>query len=248
MDYHTFTTPIYPQLKDKVAIITGGSKGIGLGIAHALLSQHIKVAITARSQGDLDQAKAQLSKEFPADHILCFQNDVRDLEAFQSVIDSITSQWGNIDYVIANAGVGHFAPIDQLGPEAWKDTIDINLTGVYNTVHATLDTLKKSQGYIITLASLAGTNFFANGAAYNASKFGLVGFSQAIMLDLRKYGIKVSTIMPGSVTSYFNGHVPNEDDAWKIQPEDIGKMVVDLITMHPRTLPSKVEVRPSFPK
>ena len=96
------------------------------------------------------------------------------------------------------------------------------------------------------MASLAGSNFFEIGAAYNASKFGLVGFSQAIMLDLRKYGIKVSTIMPGSVTSYFNNHVPDEADAWKIQPEDIGQMVVDLLQMNPRTLPSKIEVRPAM--
>ena len=107
--------------------------------------------------------------------------------------------------------------------------------------------MKKSKGYIITIASLAGTNFFAGGAAYNASKFGLVGFSQAIMLDLRQEGVKVSTIMPGSVTSYFNDHEPNDEDAWKIQPEDIGKLVVDLLQMNPRTLPSKIEVRPSKP-
>src|SRR5690606_25403385 len=101
--------------------------------------------------------------------------------------------------------------------------------------------------YYITIASLAGTNFFANGAAYNASKFGVVGFTQAAMLDLRPYNIKVSTIMPGSVATYFNGHIPNDSDAWKIQPEDIGQLVIDLLQMHPRTLPSKIEVRPSKP-
>jgi len=122
-----------------------------------------------------------------------------------------------------------------------------NLTGVFNSVKASLDALKKSKGYIITIASLAGTNFFENGAAYNASKFGLVGFTQAIMLDLRKYGIKVTTIMPGSVATYFANHVPNDADAWKIQPEDIGQMVIDLLNMNPRTLPSKIEVRPSIP-
>jgi len=105
----------------------------------------------------------------------------------------------------------------------------------------------KLKGYIITIASLAGTNFFENGAAYNASKFGLVGFTQAIMLDLRKYGVKVTTIMPGSVATYFNDHLPSDADAWKIQPEDIGQMIVGLLHMHPRTLPSKIEVRPSIP-
>jgi short-subunit dehydrogenase len=107
--------------------------------------------------------------------------------------------------------------------------------------------LKASKGYIITIASLAGANFFETASAYNASKFGLVGFSQAIMLDLRKYGIKVSTIMPGSVATEFNNHVPTAADEWKIQPEDIGQIVEDLLQMNPRTLPSKVEVRPSMP-
>jgi NAD(P)-dependent dehydrogenase (short-subunit alcohol dehydrogenase family) len=132
--------------------------------------------------------------------------------------------------------------------ETWNEVIDVNLTGVFNTIKASLDALKSSKGYFITMASLAGTNFFANGAAYNASKFGLVGFTQAVMLDLRKFGIKVSTIMPGSVATYFNNHVPDDADSWKIQPEDIGDLVVDLLKMHPRTLPSKIEVRPSMPQ
>jgi NAD(P)-dependent dehydrogenase (short-subunit alcohol dehydrogenase family) len=125
--------------------------------------------------------------------------------------------------------------------------IETNLTGAFYTLKASVEELKKTKGYYISLASLAGTNFFAQGAGYNASKFGLVGFTQAAMLDLRQYGIKVSTIMPGSVATYFNDHVPSEKDAWKIQPEDIGKLVLDLLTMHPRTLPSKIEVRPSRP-
>jgi len=131
--------------------------------------------------------------------------------------------------------------------EDWNSVIDINLTGVFHTVKASVPAMKESKGYIMTIASLAGTNFFQKGAAYNASKFGLVGFTQELMLDLRQYGIKVTTIMPGSVATYFNGHVPSEKDAWKIQPEDIGQMVMDLLKMNPRTLPSKVEVRPSMP-
>jgi short-subunit dehydrogenase len=118
---------------------------------------------------------------------------------------------------------------------------------VFNTTKASVSALTDSKGYLITIASLAGTNFFAQGAAYNASKFGLVGFTQAVMLDLRHQGVNVSTIMPGSVATYFNGHVPNDADAWKIQPEDIGELVIDLLQMNPRTLPSKVEVRPSRP-
>ena len=129
----------------------------------------------------------------------------------------------------------------------WNETIDINLTGVFYSIKSSLEALKKSKGYFITIASLAGTNFFAKGCAYNASKFGLVGFTQSVMLDVRQYGIKVTTIMPGSVSTYFNGHIPSDADAWKIQPEDLGQIVSDLLKINPRTLPSKIEVRPSIP-
>ena len=135
----------------------------------------------------------------------------------------------------------------DLTPEQWNETIDINLTGVFNSAKSCISELKKTSGYIITIASLAGTNFFAGGSAYNASKFGLVGFTQAMMLDLRHEGINVSTIMPGSVATYFNNHVPNEKDGWKIQIEDLGQITVDLLKLDPRTLPSKIEVRPSQP-
>jgi NAD(P)-dependent dehydrogenase (short-subunit alcohol dehydrogenase family) len=152
-----------------------------------------------------------------------------------------------LDYVIANAGLGHYHSIEDLTEDQWRETIDTNLTGVFFTIKSTVDALKKSKGYFITISSLAGTNFFAKGSAYNASKFGLTGFTQAVMMDLRDYGVNVSTIMPGSVATHFNGNVPDESDAWKIQPEDLGELVVDLFKMNPRTLPSKVEVRPSQP-
>ncbi|MFN2424023.1 MAG: SDR family NAD(P)-dependent oxidoreductase, partial [Cryomorphaceae bacterium] len=134
-----------------------------------------------------------------------------------------------LDLVVANAGLGHFGSIEDITEEQWHQTIDTNLTGVFNTIKASLAPLKASKGLIVTISSLAGTNFFAGGAAYNASKFGLTGFTQAVMLDLRKSGVRVSTIMPGSVTSHFAGHTPNPEDAWKIQPEDIGTMVLNLM-------------------
>ena len=222
----------------------GGSKGIGLGIAKSLLDSGMRVAITSRSLGAAKEAAASLSND--SSKILAIESEVSSLAAEMKAIKAVTDYFGQLDVVIANAGIGHFAPIDSITEEQWKETIDTNLTGVFNSVKASVESLKQSKGYIITIASLAGANFFENGAAYNASKFGLVGFSQAIMLDLRKYGIKVSTIMPGSVSSYFNNHVPDEADAWKIQPEDIGQMVVDLLQMNPRTLPSKIEVRPAM--
>jgi len=234
-------------IKDKVTLITGGTKGIGLGIAHMLLRQGAKVAITGRDEHSVRRVAADLNKEFPG-MALGLACDVRSYESQQQAVKAIVDRWGKLDVLVANAGVGHFGPIDSLTPEQWQETIDINLTGVFFSVKAALEALKKSSGYIITIASLAGTNFFAGGSAYNASKFGLVGFSQALMLDVRNAGIKVTTIMPGSVATYFNNHQPSDADAWKIQPEDVGQIVVDLLGMHPRVLPSKVEVRPTIPK
>ena len=230
----------------KTALITGGSKGIGYAVAEKLINDGIKVAITARSKEEVEKAADALNK-IKEGYALGFQSDVKDLSSQETVVQEIISNWGRLDYVIANAGVGHFAPIQELTSEQWQETLDINLTGVFNSIKASYAALKETKGYFISIASLAGTNFFEKGGAYNASKFGLVGFSQAIMMDLRKDGIKVTTIMPGSVATYFNGHVPNEKDAWKIQPEDIGQIVSDLIKMPARTLPSKIEVRPSFP-
>jgi 3-oxoacyl-[acyl-carrier protein] reductase len=233
------------DLKDKVAYITGGSKGIGYGIAKTLLNEGMRVAITSRHLSAAKEAADSLSKD--PSRILAIQSEVSSMASEVKAIQSVLDHFGQLDVLIANAGVGHFAPIDAMTEKDWKQTIDTNLTGVFNSVKASIDALKNSKGYIITMASLAGTNFFETASAYNASKFGLVGFTQAIMLDLRKYGIKVTTIMPGSVATHFNDHTPSEADAWKIQPEDIGQMVSDLLHMHPRTLPSKVEVRPSQP-
>jgi len=232
------------DLKDKVVYITGGSRGIGYGIAYTLLKCGMKVAISGRTIDHLDNAAEKLSRE---GDLLAIQSDVSKHGDEERAIREVADRFGKLDVLVANAGVGHFKPIDELTEKEWHETIDTNLTGVFHSVKAAIPLLKQSSGYIITMASLAGTNFFETASAYNASKFGLVGFTQAIMLDLRKHGIKVSTIMPGSVASYFNDHTPDEKDGWKIQPEDIGKIVADLLMMNPRTLPSKIEVRPSMP-
>ncbi len=234
------------SIEDKVVLITGGSKGIGFGIAEALVSKQARVAITSRSKKAAEDAAAKLNRLGKGEAI-GIQSDVSDVQAQQQAVQEVLAKWGRLDVLVANAGVGHFGSIETLSIEQWKETIDTNLTGVFYSVKAAVPALRESRGYIITIASLAGTNFFEGGTAYNASKFGLVGFTQAAMLDLRKYGIKVATIMPGSVATEFNDHVPTEKDAWKIQPEDIGQLVVDLLQMNPRTLPSKIEVRPSMP-
>ncbi|MCB0371721.1 MAG: SDR family oxidoreductase [Muricauda sp.] len=232
------------DLKGKVAYITGGTKGIGYGIAESLLAQGMKVAISGRSQKSVDEALMGLNNK---ENVVGIVSDVSKLADEVNAVDTILKQWGQLDVVMANAGVGHFAPIDEMSDKDWHSMIDTNLNGVFHTLKASVEALKKSEGYYMTLASLAGTNFFATAAGYNATKFGVVGFTQAAMLDLRKYNIKVTTIMPGSVATHFNDHVPSDKDAWKIQPEDIGQLVVDLLKMHPRTLPSKIEVRPTRP-
>lgn len=233
-------------LKGKTALITGGTRGIGFGIAEALVIAGMNVGVTSRHLSAAQEAADRLDRAGQGEAI-GLEADVRDLAAQERSVEQILHKWGRLDLLVANAGVGHFDPIEDLSPEQWQATIDINLTGVFNSAKAVIPALKESKGLLVTIASLAGTNFFPGGSAYNASKFGLVGFTQAIMLDLRKYGVRVTTIMPGSVTSHFNDHTPNPADAWKIQPEDLGQMVVDLMRMHPRTLPSKIEVRPSMP-
>lgn len=232
-------------LKDKSVLITGGSKGIGYGIAEVLLSQGARVAITSRTQAAADEAAKKL--ENMGGEVLSLKSDVRDSASQKAAVERVLQDWGKLDVLVANAGLGYFDNIENLTEEQWNATIDTNLTGVFHSVKACIPALKETKGYIITIASLAGTNFFAGGSAYNASKFGLVGFTQAVMLDLRQYGIKVSTIMPGSVATHFNGAQPDSSDNWKIQPEDIGTLVSDLLKMNPRTLPSKIEVRPSIP-
>lgn len=233
-----------PTLENKTVLITGGSKGIGYGIAEALILQNAKVAITSRSKAAAEEAAAKLNK-LGKGKAIGLEADVRSSEAQQKAVDAILKKWGSLDVLVANAGVGYFGSIETLTEDQWLETISTNLTGVFYSIKASIPALKKSKGYIITMASLAGTNFFAGASAYNASKFGLVGFTQAVMLDLRNYGIKVTTIMPGSVATEFGGTTAKPEDAWKIQPEDIGQMVVDLLKMNPRTLPSKIEVRPS---
>lgn len=232
------------DLQNKVAYITGGSKGIGYGVAVKLLEAGMKVAISGRTFETVQNAANDLGKK---DRVLALASDVTKHGDEENAVKNILDKWGQIDVVLANAGVGYFSPIDELSENDWHQMIDTNLNGVFHTLKATVESLKDSKGYYMTLASLAGTNFFASGAGYNATKFGVVGFTQAAMLDLRKYDIKVSTIMPGSVATHFAGNEPDLKDAWKIQPEDIGELVVALLKMHPRTLPSKIEVRPSRP-
>ena len=229
----------------KVAYITGGTKGIGFGIAKILLENNIAVAFSGRNENEVKEIENQLktiSKE-----VIGIVSDVRYITNEEEAISKVVSQFGRIDYVIANAGLGIFKPVDELSSEEWSSMIDTNLTGIFNTLKASVEELKKTKGYYITISSLAGANFFENGTGYNASKFGVVGFTQAAMIDLRRFDIKATVIMPGSVATHFNNNIPSEKDNWKIQPEDMGNLVWDIINMNPRVLPSKIEFRATKP-
>jgi 3-oxoacyl-[acyl-carrier protein] reductase len=233
------------SLKNKVAYITGSTKGIGFGIAKKLLESGMKVVITGRTKKGVEDALKQLHKY--ENQVLGLVSDVRNYEDEQRAIKQSIDKFGQLDVVIANAGLGIFKSVEDMSITDWNAMIDTNLTGAFYTLKASVSALKQSKGYYISISSLAGTNFFANGSGYNASKFGLVGFTQAAMLDLRNFDVKVTTIMPGSVASHFNKHIPGPDDEWKIQPEDIGQLVVDLLKMPANALPSKVEIRPTKP-
>ncbi|MEA1851290.1 SDR family oxidoreductase [Chryseobacterium sp. MHB01] len=233
------------MIKDKVAYITGGTKGIGFGIAKVLLENGISVAFSGRKRDDVEKAEQKLKKY--SENVLGIVSDVRSLESEEEAVKYTVEKFGKLDFVIANAGLGVFKPVDQLSAEEWNDMIETNLTGVFYTLKASVEELKKTEGYYITISSLAGANFFENGAGYNASKFGVVGFTQAAMIDLRKYNIKSTVIMPGSVATHFNGNIPSEKDAWKIQPEDMGRLVLDILNMNSRVLPSKIEFRATKP-
>lgn len=232
------------DLKTKIALITGGTKGIGYGVAEAMMHEGIDVAITSRSKKAAEEAAKQLNSQIDnGGEAIGLEADVRDYDSQRKAVEEVLKRFGKIDIVVANAGLGHFASVEDLTIEQWKETIDTNLSGPFYSLKATLDQLKANKGYYITISSLAGTNFFKGGSAYSASKFGVTGFTQAAMLDLRDYGIKATTIMPGSVSTHFNGNEPDQKDDWKIQKEDMGKLVIDLLKMNPRTLPSKIEVR-----
>jgi NAD(P)-dependent dehydrogenase (short-subunit alcohol dehydrogenase family) len=236
------------SIKNKVALITGGTKGIGYGVAESLMKEGVHVAITSRSASSAEEVANQLnSNSTTGAKAIGVEADVRNFESHKQAVNTVLQHFGHLDIVVATAGLAHFVSIEDMTLEQWQETIDTNLSGVFYSIKSSVEALKKSKGYFISISSLAGTNFFAKGSAYNASKFGVTGFTQAVMLDLRKYDIKVSTIMQGSVATHFNGHIPDENDAWKIQKEDIGELVVDLIKMNPRTLPSKIEVRPTMP-
>jgi NAD(P)-dependent dehydrogenase (short-subunit alcohol dehydrogenase family) len=231
----------------KIAVVTGSSRGIGYAIAEALLRAGASVTVSARNAEEVGAAAARL-EALGTGRVLGVPCDVRRPEAVAELIRRTVAELGGLDILVNNAGVGHFYPVADLPIERWQQTIETNLSGVFYCCREAIPHLRRrGGGWIINIASLAGKNPMAGGAAYNASKFGLVGFSEALMLDVRHDNIRVSCLMPGSVATRFNDHTPSGADAWKIQPEDIARVVMDLLEVPARTMPSLVEIRPSRP-
>lgn len=230
------------------AIVTGGTKGIGRAIAAALLEAGGRVMITGRDQAGVEAAVTDLRATVrDAGAVAGMPVDVRDRAAVDALIDATVGQFGSLNTLVNNAGVGAFSPVETLTDDDWHRVIDTNLTGVFYGTRAALPHLRRAGGgWIINIASLAGRNYFANGAAYCASKAGLVAFTESLMLEVRQDGIRVSVVMPGSVATGFMGQAePQDDESWKLTPEDVAQTVMDLLRHPARSLPSKVELRPA---
>jgi NAD(P)-dependent dehydrogenase (short-subunit alcohol dehydrogenase family) len=231
----------------RVALVTGGTKGIGLAVARAMVQAGNHVAVSARSESDVQRVAAELGGlgSGEAHGIVC---DVRDPVACADMVESAVRRFGALDVLVNNAGLGIFAPIQEMSVEDFQVQIETNLCGVFYCSKAAVPHLAAGAGgWIINLGSLAGRNAFPRATAYNASKFGLRGLSEAMMLDLRYENIRVSHIMPGSVNTEFAGNETGSAGAWKLQPDDVARAVVDLLDYPGNALPSKIEMRPSQP-
>lgn len=233
------------NLANKTAVVTGGTKGIGRAIAETLLKNGAQVFVCARNQTDLRNSLAEMRSLGNVAGEIC---DVRSFEQVQMMLDEAEREFGGVDILINNAGIGAFKSVEETAPEDFRAVLETNLFGVFYACHAAIPKMKKrGGGYIFNISSLAGTNAHPRMATYNASKFGLNGFSEALMQEVRQDNIKVSYIMPGSVNTEFGGEEISPEKAWQLQPADIAQIVTDLLNMDSRALPSRIELRPSKP-
>jgi len=234
-------------LTGKIALVTGASKGIGLAVAESILERGGSVAICARNAGEIDAVGKRLEGLYPK-RVLALACDVRREGDVEAAFRAVDARFGGLDILINNAGVGFFKNLEAMSLEEWNSILETNVTGVFLCCRSGIPRMRaRGGGYIVNMSSLAGRNAFPQATAYNASKFALNGMSEALMQEVRYDGIRVSHVMPGSVNTYFNSGTPDASMAWQLQPEDIARVVVDLLAHDPRSLPSRVEIRPSLP-
>jgi 3-oxoacyl-[acyl-carrier protein] reductase len=238
------------NLAGKTAVVTGGSRGIGFSIAAALLGQGVNVAITGTNQQRLADAARELLRDAgQGAQVEAVRADVRRPVEVEQLMTSTAKRFGGIDILVNNAGVGVFRSVADMSIEDWQTVIDTNLSGVFYCCHAAIPHLRaRGESWIINISSLAGKNAFVDGAAYCASKAGLNQFSESLMQEVRHDGIRVSYIMPGSVSTDFGGSERGSRKAdWALTSEDIAQVVIDLVSHPARSLPSRVEIRPARP-
>ncbi len=232
------------QLNGKVAIVTGGSRGIGLAITRALVAGGARVVVSGRDARALEEVRASLG-----DAVTTVSGDVAEAGVAEALVSAATETFGGLDILINNAGVGRFAPVADMSPEDWHRLIATNLTGVFLCTHVAIPALRRRKGgWIINISSLAGKNAFVGGAAYCASKAGLNAFSEALMQEVRDEDIRVAYVMPGSVQTAFSPGGDAEEMSWKLSPDDVAQVVLDLLAHPSRSLPSRVEIRPAKPR
>jgi 3-oxoacyl-[acyl-carrier protein] reductase len=234
------------HLNSKVAVVTGGSRGIGLAITAALLEDGARVAISGLSPEHLDAAREMLASH--ADRLEAVRADVRTRADVDRLIGAAVSRFGGVDILVNNAGIGTFANVDEMSDDDWNRVLETNLTGVFYCCNAAIPRMRtRGGGWIINISSLAGKNAFVGGAAYCASKAGLNAFSEALMQEVRHDRIRVSYVMPGSVATEFSRGGSASGTDWKLASDDVAQVVMDLLAHPDRSLPSRVELRPSMP-
>jgi 3-oxoacyl-[acyl-carrier protein] reductase len=232
--------------ESRVAIVTGGTRGIGAAIARRLTGDGFAVSISGTTEDSVAAALERFAKEGLA--IRGLAADARKEEDQKRLVESVARDRGRLDVLVNNAGLGHFAPVDRLPPDQFREVLETNLLGVYYAVHYAAPLMKRNGGgFIVNIASLAAVNPFAGGSAYNASKFGLLGFSEAAMLDLRHDGIRMATVLPGSVATQFGHPSSGREASWMLQPDDVAEAVADLVRFPDRAIPSRIDLRPSRP-
>ena len=232
--------------ESRVALVTGGTRGIGAAIVRRLSAEGFAVFLSGRTEDSVRSALARFAKEGLS--VRGFPADARREEDQKRLVESAARDGGRLDVLVNNAGIGRFAPVDEMEPEHFREVIETNLFGPFYAVRYAAPIMKKGGGgFIVNIASLAGVNAFAGGSAYNASKFALLGFSEAAMLDLRHAGVRMATVLPGSVATDWTHSHGNQDVSWMLAPEDVAEAVADLVRFPGRAIASRIDLRPSRP-